>query len=180
MDTKQIREEFNGLIESISSIVISAEVKDTIEDLKKSINDSLGRIEKHYKIIETASSGFNQLRNEQVESERVLMQKLNDVDSLLTKLNESQNSNIITEALNQIRNEQEKNKKELTQKLNSLDPLLKKAYESQKANEENISSLLNMIYENSFIQNGQLKRLLYTILLVLLFIVVAVVGGITV
>lgn len=51
MDTAQITEEFNSLIESISRIAINEEVKETIEGLKNSINDSLNRIDTKANVI---------------------------------------------------------------------------------------------------------------------------------
>lgn len=88
-NNKQLREEFNGLIESVSSLVINTEVKDTLQKLERSINDTVSEIGNYANTIKTASEGFNQLMEIQENNTNKIVKEISAMEYFLTRLEKS-------------------------------------------------------------------------------------------
>lgn len=88
-NSEQLKDEFNGLIESVSSLVVNAEVKKTLQELEKSINGSVSEIGNYANKIQAASEGFSQLMEIQEQNTAEIMKEIASTESYLTRLEKS-------------------------------------------------------------------------------------------
>ncbi|MCB5253313.1 MAG: hypothetical protein PHU99_09820 [Candidatus Cloacimonetes bacterium] len=85
----QLKNEFNGLLESVSSLVINTEVKETLQELERSINDTVSEIGNYANTIQKASEGFSQLMKIQEKNTKSIVKEISSIEDFLTRLEES-------------------------------------------------------------------------------------------
>lgn len=86
---EQLKDEFNGLIKSVSNLVINTEVKETLRELERSINVTVSEIGNYANTIQTASEGFSQLMDIQEKNTARIVKEIACMEHILTRLEES-------------------------------------------------------------------------------------------
>lgn len=86
----QLKNEFNSLLESVSSLVINTEVKETLQDLERSINDTVSEIGNYANTIQKASAGFSQMMKIHEKNTKSIVKEIACIEDFLTRLEASQ------------------------------------------------------------------------------------------
>jgi len=80
----QLKNEFNGLIKSVSSLVINTEMKKTLKSMERSIDVTVSKIGNYANTIQTASKGFSQLMEIQEENTVSIVREISSMEDFLT------------------------------------------------------------------------------------------------